>query len=90
MPNKFIVFTMDGCGHCSELKKKMNSAEIEFTEIEIGENQKIWDQVVNQTGDNALPTVFVSLEGGDEGPVFVAGRDFFDKDEFIETLKTYV
>jgi glutaredoxin len=90
MPNKIIVFTLNGCSHCSELKEKMNESSIPYVEIEIEENQKIWDQVINQTGDNALPTVFISLEGGDEGPVFVAGRDFTDKEPFIEILKTYI
>jgi glutaredoxin len=90
MANKIIVFTLDGCGHCTQLKEKMRENSIPFTEIPIQENKKIWDQVVNQTGDNALPTVFISMDDNEEGPVFVAGRDFTDKDIFIETLKTYV
>lgn len=90
MANKIIVFTLDGCGHCKQLKEKMVNNSIPFTEIPIEENKEIWNQVVNQTGDNALPTVFISVDETDEGPVFVAGRDFTDKDIFIETLKTYV
>ena len=45
---------------------------------------------MNQTGHNSLPTVFVSLEGGESGPVFVPGRDYKDKDELLEMIKTYV
>ena len=90
MPNKIVIFTLNGCHHCTELKELMNNSSIPYTEIEIESNQKLWDQVINQTGDNALPTVFISLEEGDEGPVFVAGRDFTDKEPFIEILKNYI
>ena len=90
MSNKIVVFTLDGCGHCTVLKQKLNEQSIPFVEVEISQNQKIWDQVVNQTGHNTLPTVFVSLNNGDDGPVFVSGRDFTDKDIFVENLKNYV
>jgi glutaredoxin len=59
MANKIVVFTLNGCGHCVELKTKFKENHIPFQEIEIGSNQKLWDQVVNQTGHNSLPTVFV-------------------------------
>jgi glutaredoxin len=90
MANKIVVFTLNGCGHCVELKTKFKENHIPFQEIEIGSNQKLWDQVVNQTGHNSLPTVFVGLEGGESGPVFVPGRDYKDKDELLEMIKSYV
>ena len=88
--NNIIVFTLKGCGHCVELKSELNKLNIPFNEIEISENQKIWDQVVSQTGHNSLPTVFVGLKGNENGPVFVPGRDFKGKDEIIEIIKTYI
>lgn len=90
MANSIIVFTLNGCGHCVELKQKLNDANLSYNEIEISSNQHIWDQVVSQTGHNSLPTVYVSIDGGDNGPVFVPGRDYTDKDEFIKVLKTYI
>ena len=88
--NNIFVFTLKGCGHCVELKSELNKLNIPFNEIEISENQKIWDQVVSQTGHNSLPTVFVGLKGNENGPVFVPGRDFKGKDEIIEIIKTYI
>jgi len=64
MANNIIVFTLDGCGHCVELKKELNNENIPFTELEIGNNKDIWDIVVKQTGHNSLPTVFIGLNGG--------------------------
>ena len=85
-----IVFTLKGCGHCTELKKELNDLDIPYSEIEISENEKIWNQVVKQTGHNALPTVFIGLKDNENGPVFVPGRDFKDKNEIIKIIKGYV
>ena len=88
--NNIVVFTLKGCGHCVELKKELKELEIPYSEIEITDNEKIWNQVVKQTGHNALPTVFIGLEGKENGPVFVPGRDFESKDEIIEIIKKYI
>ena len=90
MANNIIVFTLDGCGHCVELKKELNNENIPFTELEIGNNKDIWDVVVKQTGHNSLPTVFIGLNGEDEGPVFVPERDYTSREDLIEKIKNYI
>ncbi len=81
--NDIIIFTLNGCGHCVELKKSL-------IELEVGKNTEIWNEVVEQTGHNSLPTVFISLSGGEDGPVFIPGRDYMDKEEVIEKIKEYL
>jgi len=88
--NEIIVFTLDGCGHCDNLKSELTVQNIQFTEIEIGLNQKIWNQVVEQTGHNVLPTVFIKKENTETGPVFVPDRDFKSVDEIVTILKKYL
>jgi glutaredoxin len=78
MANTIIIFTLKGCGHCTELKKGLTELTIPFNEI------------IKQTGHNSLPTVFIGLEGKENGPVFVPERDFKDKDEIIEIIKKYI
>jgi glutaredoxin len=90
MANNIIVFTLDGCVHCVELKKELNNENIPFTELEIGNNKDIWDVVVKQTGHNSLPTVFIGLNGEDEGPVFVPERDYTSREDLIEKIKNYI
>ena len=90
MSNNVIVFTLNGCGHCVELKKELKKQQITFNEIEISNNKEIWDKVVEQTGHNSLPTVFISLDGSDEGPVYVPGRDYDSRDDLIKKIKIYV
>ena len=57
---------------------------------EINKNQDVWNQVVEQTGHNVLPTVYISEDGSGEGLIFVPGRDYQDEDEIVEIVKTYV
>jgi glutaredoxin len=90
MANKIIVFTLNGCIHCVELKKDLNNQNIPFTELEIELNKDIWDIVVKQTGHNSLPTVFIGLNGEDEGPVFVPEKDYQSKEDLIEKIKNYL
>ena len=73
--------------NCKNLKNRLTELTIPFIDVEIGENQKLWDQVVEQTGHNVLPTVFIKKENTDEGPVYVPGRDYQTEDEIVEILK---
>jgi glutaredoxin len=90
MSNQIYIFTLDGCGHCVTLKNSLNNLQIPFIELEVGKNTEIWNEVVEQTGHNSLPTVFISLSGGEDGPVFIPGRDYMDKEEVIEKIKEYL
>jgi glutaredoxin 3 len=88
--NEIIVFTLNGCSHCVELKKELQNQNITFTEIEVESNKEIWNSVVKQTGHNSLPSVYISIAGGDEGPIFVPERDYKDRDDLIEKIKMYI
>jgi hypothetical protein len=63
---------------------------IDFLEIEITNNEKIWNQVVNQTGHNSLPTIFLRKDDTDNGLVYVAGVDFMSDEEGINIIKNMV
>lgn len=89
MSNSLIVFTLKGCFHCKNLKDELKNNNLSFTEIEIGENPKIWNQVIEQTGHNVLPTVFISVDGKDNGPVFIPDKDFNNIDELLSKIKKY-
>ena len=90
MSNTIILFTLDNCIHCKSLKKRLRIESISYTEIEITNNQKIWNEVVNQTGHNSLPTVYIKKENSDTGPVYVAGVDFMSDDEGINIIKKHI
>lgn len=87
MKDTIVVFTLNGCGHCTNLKKRLTDISIPYQEVEINQNRQIWDQVVSQTGHNVLPTVFIKSEGTDVGEIYIPGRDYQNEDEIVEILK---
>ena len=87
MPDNIIIFTLNGCLHCKNLKNRLTELEMPFIDVEIDQNQKLWDQVVEQTGHNVLPTVFIKKENTEDGPVYIPGRDYQTEDEIVEILK---
>jgi glutaredoxin len=87
--NKIFIFTLNTCGHCHELKKSLNELEIDFTELEVTKNLELWQTVVNKVGNDLLPTIFVSINGGDTGPIFMPERDYKTKDDIIKIIKNY-
>jgi glutaredoxin len=88
--NSIVIFTLNGCGHCQSLKRRLQEISIDFTEIEIDANEEIWKQVVRQTGEDVIPTIFIKKENDENGPVYVPGRDFQSEDEIVEIIKTYM
>ena len=87
MSNSIVIFSLNGCSHCKNLKNRLTELEIPFIDVEIGQNQKLWDKVVEQTGHNVLPTVFIKQENTEDGPVYIPGRDYQTEDEIVEILK---
>jgi glutaredoxin len=90
MSQKLLLFTLTTCGHCKDLKEKLRNESIPFTEIEVNQNQKLWNQVVEQTKNEFLPTFYIKTEGSDTGPIFCPDKDFKDNDEAIEIIKKYI
>lgn len=88
MEKTLVIFTLNGCGHCKSLKKRLKENKIEYKEVEINANKLLWEQVVEQTGHNVLPTIFIKEEKKDVGLVYVPGRDYQNEDEIFEIIKT--
>jgi glutaredoxin len=82
-----FIFTLNGCEHCAELKKKLTEQNIPFNDVEITKNRKLWEAVKAQTEYDVLPTVFIQTDDLGNGTVYTPGRDFQDVNEIIEMLK---
>lgn len=87
MSNTINVFTLNGCSHCIELKKTLNKENIVFKEFEVNQHPEIYRRVLEVTKIDALPTVYIQDTETGNGPLFVAGKDFFNPNEFIEKAK---
>jgi len=85
--NQVAVFTLNGCVFCRDLKDKLTAEGIHFHDIEITKNREIWEQILSQTEDDALPTVFIQTDKEGNGLVYSPGRDFYELDEIVEIIK---
>ena len=81
---------MGGCFHCTSLKARLAKMSIPYSDIDINENENLWKQVVEQTGHNVVPTIYISEENSDTGEVFVPGRDHHNEDEAIKIIEKYI
>lgn len=82
-----LIFTLNGCIYCQELKQRLFDKGVPFHDIEITKNRELWKQVIDQTGHDELPTVFIQNEKDESGTVYTPGRDFQNIDEIIEIIK---
>jgi glutaredoxin len=87
---RLIIFTLDTCPFCDILKNKLLENSIDFHNVEITKNIELWEQVLSQTGDDALPTVFIQTDEKGDGLVYTPGRDFQDPDEIIQIIKNNI
>ena len=86
MMKNLLIFTLNGCSYCRELKDKLTNLSIPFKDVEITKNRKLWEHVLSQTGDDALPTVFIQNDNEDSGLVYTPGKNFQDVNEIIEII----
>jgi len=87
---QILIFTLNGCLQCRDLKMKLTEQSISFKDIEITKNQELWKQVTSQTGYDLLPTVFIQNDDNSTGTVYIPDRDFQDINEIIEIIKSNI
>jgi glutaredoxin len=90
MTNELLIFTLENCGRCVKLKERLKNESIPFREIEVGKNKAIWNQVVEQTKNEYLPSFYIKQEGTNKGPFFCPERDFNTDDEAVNIIKGYM
>lgn len=84
--NRLIIFTMEGCGACKYLKKKLKESNIQFLDLDIDEYPDLWNKVVQQTGIDYVPTAYIVKENEDEGVVFSPTKDYVDAEDLINKI----
>lgn len=86
MVDKIYIFTMNGCGHCKSLKSHLKKLNISFVDVDVDENEVLWNEVVKQTGYDYVPTVYVTKDGQDSGTIYVPSVDYEDEKDIIRIL----
>jgi len=81
--DKIIIYTTEGCDYCTDIKKRLEEANVEFGDRPAKEWPVAWQRVMRITGLGTFPT----FEVGDE--FFVPGRDYNNPDQIVNYLKNY-
>jgi glutaredoxin len=87
--NEITIFTLNGCHYCQDLKKKLINESIKYNEIEITQQEDLWDRIVEKTGHDILPTIYVQNVDINTGTVYIPGINFNSIEEIVLILKKY-
>lgn len=90
MVENILIFSLETCSHCKNLKKRLDELSIPYVPIDIQQNKDLWDKVKEETKHNVVPTIFFKMQGTDSGPIYVPGRDYKDEDEIVEIIKSHI
>ena len=81
------VFTMRGCSYCDEFKEILKKENLGYQEYDVDDNQYLWGQVVNQVGEENLPTVFIRNEKDSLGVLLMPDINVESQEEMLEKIK---
>jgi len=89
---KIYVFTWPKCKGCNTLKGMLSEQLIPFIEINTlaAENKKLWNDIKNQTGSEAVPMVLIQEDNTNEGFAYIGNKDWFTIEELIEIIKNNI
>ena len=86
--DNLVVFTMEGCPFCVEMKDKIKELGIEFVEADIEENEMEYEIFKKLVGNDYVPA-FMIIMGEDDAKVFAPERDYNEIDEGIDIIKKH-
>lgn len=90
MDKLVVLFTMKGCPHCDELKKKLVSENLEYYERDIFEHSDEYELFVEITKNEYVPAFMIIEDDNTDKPItklFAPDRDFQSLDEGVEIIK---
>lgn len=84
MKKRILIYTMKGCGHCSNLKQKLDESKIEYVNKDIDIYSSEYDKISELLETDFIPLVKVDNEW------LIPERNFNTIDECVEKIKSMV
>jgi glutaredoxin len=78
------VFSMKGCPHCDNLKNKLKENNIEFVELDIDDNNLLYERFSKKVDNEFLPAILIGKTA------YVPERSFTTIDEAVELVKKHL
>jgi len=84
MSKRILIYTMKGCGHCTDLKSKLNENRIEYVNKDINIYETEYNRVSEMLGTDFIPLVKINDEW------LVPEKDFHTINECLEKIKKLI
>ena len=78
------VFSMKGCPHCDNLKNKLIENNIEFVELDVDDNELLYERFSKKVKNEFLPAMLV------DKTAYVPEKSFNTIDEAVELVKKHL
>jgi glutaredoxin len=75
---------MKGCPHCDNLKNKLKENNIEFVELDIDDNELLYERFSKKVNNDFLPAILVGKTA------YVPEKSFTTIDEAVELVKKHL
>ena len=59
---KVILYGTRFCPYCMMARRLLHNKGIEFEEISVSGNNELWDEMVQKSGRNTVPQIFINDE----------------------------
>ncbi len=87
---QIVLYSMEGCPYCDELKGYLQNEGMDYKPIDIEEKEHLWEKVKNITGEDYVPTAMVVNTDTGSPKFFVPDVHFEEPKECFELVKDYI
>lgn len=91
--NKYLIlYTMQGCPHCLDLKNKLIEESIEFIERDIEKHEDEYNLFVEVTENDFVPSFMIITDDGEKpkSQLFAPGNQFNSIEEGFQIIKKQI
>jgi len=89
--NKLVlIYTQEGCPHCTELKEMLDNNSIKYYVRDIIKHEAEFEDIVKITKEDYIPTVCVLDVKKETGVYLAPDRDFQDIRECLDKVKKII
>ena len=92
MDKVVVLFTMEGCPYCVQMKEELNKLNLEYVERDINEHEEEYDLFVEVTENDYVPAFMIieQPDGDSKTHLFAPERDFNEIEEGVKIIKEHL